>query len=275
VTNGSHAIGSTEAIDAGLVLAKHYTSALLASMELEEYHKMATVEDEMWYYHVLRRHMWSYLKPHLRTEAVKVLDAGCGTGGLIRYLHAKEPTWHLTGVDVSPVACELARRRGCPDVIEADLTQLPLATGAYDAVVSSDVLYHIEDDLLALNELVRVMRPGGVVVINVPAYRWLWSYHDVAVQSQRRYDRWELREKLDTAGLEILKITHWNMLLLPLIVLRRKLLPAPRGGSDVQAYAPWLNSMLKGVMAIETALLTTTGYLPAGSSLLVVARKPV
>jgi hypothetical protein len=113
VTNGSHAIGSTEAIDAGLVLAKHYTSALLASMELEEYHKMATVEDEMWYYHVLRRHMWSYLKPHLRTEAVKVLDAGCGTGGLIRYLHAKEPTWHLTGVDVSPVACELARRRGC------------------------------------------------------------------------------------------------------------------------------------------------------------------
>ena len=157
----------------------------------------------------------------------------------------------------------------------ADVTELPMTTAEFDAVVSTDVLYHVEDDALALQELVRVLRPGGVLVINVPAYQWLWSYHDVAVHSQRRYDREELREKIAAAGLEILKITHWNMLLLPLIVLRRKFLPAPRGGSDVLAYVPWLNSILKGVMAIETALLTTTGYLPAGSSLLVVARKPV
>jgi SAM-dependent methyltransferase len=244
-------------------------------MELEEYHKMAAVEDEMWYYHVLRRHIWRLLKPHLRKESVRVLDAGCGTGGLIRCLQPKEPNWQFTGVDWSTLACELARQRGCADVRVADVTELPMTTAEFDAVVSTDVLYHVEDDALALQELVRVLRPGGVLVINVPAYQWLWSYHDVAVHSQRRYDREELREKIAAAGLEILKITHWNMLLLPLIVLRRKFLPAPRGGSDVLAYVPWLNSILKGVMAIETALLTTTGYLPAGSSLLVVARKPV
>ena len=65
-------------------------------MELEEYHKMAAVEDEMWYYHVLRRHIWRLLKPHLRKESVRVLDAGCGTGGSIRCLQPKEPNWQFT-----------------------------------------------------------------------------------------------------------------------------------------------------------------------------------
>jgi SAM-dependent methyltransferase len=257
-----------------LVLAKHNAAALLDGMKLEEYHKMAAVEDEMWYYHVLRGHLRYYLKRFLQKESADVLDAGCGTGGLIRYLQNQETAWRFTGVDVSPVACELARLRGCPEVLEADLTDLPYPADTFDAVVSSDVLYHIEDDALALKEMVRVLRPGGLVVINVPAYRWLWSYHDVAVQSQRRYDRRELGDKLKVAGFEILKITHWNMILLPLIVLRRKVWPAPRSGSDVQAYVPWLNSLFKGVMAIETALLGIAGFLPAGSSLLVVARKP-
>jgi SAM-dependent methyltransferase len=244
-------------------------------MDIAEYHKMAAVEDEMWYYHALHAHVLHCLQRHLSESPVALLDAGCGTGGLIKYLQARMPAWPMTGVDLSPLACEFARERTAVKIHESNLTDLPFKEAEFGAVVSTDVLYHIDDDAQALTELVRIMRPGAVMVINVPAYQWLWSYHDVAVHSRRRYGRAELRAKLVAAGLEPLQITHWNMLLLPLIVLRRKLLPAPAGGSDVESYAVWSNALLKGVMAFESGLLRLFGGLPAGSSLLAVARKPV
>ena len=244
-------------------------------MDIAEYHKMAAVEDEMWYYHALHAHVLQCLNRHQPDAPVALLDAGCGTGGLIRFLQEKMPAWRMTGVDLSPLACELARARTAAIIHESSLTDLPFKKAEFGAVVSTDVLYHIEDDAKALEELVRVMRPGGVLVVNVPAYQWLWSYHDTAVHSQRRYGRAELRSKLVAAGLEPLKVTHWNMLLLPLIVLRRKLFPAPASGSDVEAYAPWTNALLKWIMALESGLLRMFGGLPAGSSLLAMARKPI
>lgn len=244
-------------------------------MEIDEYRKMAAVEDAMWYYAALHGHVLRSLRSHLDHSAADILDAGCGTGGLIKYLQQRVPAWRMTGVDLAPLACELSRLRTGGKVREASLTNLPFTDDEFAAVVSADVLYHIEDDARALAELARVLRPGGVLVINVPAYRWLWSYHDAAVHSQRRYGRSELRAKLIAAGLEPLKVTHWNMLLLPLIVIRRKLLPAPASGSDVQSYSAWSNALLKGIMWVESGLLRLLGVLPAGSSLLAVARKPV
>ena len=111
------------------------------------------------------------------------------------------------------------------------------------------------------------------MIIHVPAYRWLWSYHDEAVHSKRRYGRRELREKLNRAGMECLTLTHSNMFLLPLIVLRRKFWPTPKSGSDVQTYPGWLNVFFKKVMATERWLQSVFGSLPFGSSLLAVAQK--
>lgn len=241
-------------------------------MDPGEYHKMAAAEDNMWYYRALHGHIGRAVEAIGGTG--RLLDAGCGTGGLMQYLHRQSPQLQLTGVDLSELACTYARRRNCGEVIQADLTALPLGDAGFDVVVSSDVLYHIGDDRQALAELVRVLRPGGLLVVNVPAHPWLWSYHDVAVHGQRRYARADLLEKLRERGLAVSMSTHWNLLLLPLIVVRRKCWPAPRSGSDVQAYAPWLNALLGGVMAFESLLLRLLGRLPAGSSLLVVARKP-
>lgn len=210
----------------------------------------------------------------------RILDAGCGTGGLIRRMQAVRLEWQWTGLDASPLACRLARRlngeaglRGI-EICEGNVTMLPFDDGCFDAVVSADVLYHVDDDNAALRESFRVLRPGGVVVVNVPAYRWLWSYHDEAVHSRRRYTRAEVLEKLRVAGFEPARATHWNMLPLPLIIVRRKLLPAPEGGSDVRLYPAPIEAGFSAAMALERAWIRRVGRLPFGSSVLAVGRKP-
>ena len=242
-------------------------------MEADEYRKLAAVEDAMWYFRALHGHVWRELKTHAPAGTGRVLDAGCGTGGLIRRLASRRPEWRWTGVDVAPLALQLAKERGIADVREASVTALPFGDGEFSAVVSADVLYHLDDDEAALREMARVLRPGGVAVINVPAHAWLWSYHDVAVDGRRRYARRELAAKLRRAGFTVERLTHWNTLLLPLIVARRKLLPAPKAGSDVKLGSPLAEVALSAVMSVETGWLRNVGDFPLGSSILAVARR--
>lgn len=274
-------------------------------VEIEEYRRMAAVEDAMWYYRALHQHLERELTAGLgeggrrwrrgtpstgKTPAPppraenppgqadramwQILDAGCGTGGLIRRLEPVHPEWRWTGVDVEPLACELARGRVArSEIVEASVTALPFGDASFDAVVSADVLYHLDDDALALREYARVLRPGGRIVINVPAHRWLWSYHDVAVHGRRRYVRKELRARLEAAGLQVNRLTHWNLLPLPLVIVRRKMLPAPRSGSDVRLYPQPVEAIFNGLMAVERGGLRTLRSFPVGTSILAVATK--
>lgn len=235
---------------------------------------MAAVEDAMWFYRALHRHLERELAASLGAAKARVLDAGCGTGGLIRRLQGRHAGWQWEGVDFEPLACELARIRSGAEILEGSVTALPFPAASFDAVVCSDVLYHLDDDEGALAEMRRVLRPGGAVVINVPAHRWLWSYHDVTVHGRRRYERPELIEKLTRAGFQRVRATHWNLLPLPLVLARRKLLPPPRSGSDVRLYPVPVEAALRAAMAVERAWLATGAALPLGSSILAVAHKP-
>lgn len=244
-------------------------------MQLDEYRKLAEVEDRMWYFRALNRRIAHWLVRELPPGPAKVLDAGCGTGGLIKHLRAAQVDWRLTGLDFSPRACELARLRTNVEIVEGSITALPFADASFDAVVSADVVCQVEDGAQALREFARVLRPGGVMLVNVPAGMWLWSYHDDTCETKHRYTRSELAILAGAAGLQVRFSSYANCLSLPLFVARRKLFRPANPTSDVRLYPAPVEAIFGGMTRLEFAWMKLGWRLPLGSSVFLVARKPV
>jgi SAM-dependent methyltransferase len=239
-------------------------------MQLDEYRKLAEVEDRMWYFHALNRRHVHWLKRLLPPGPARVLDAGCGTGGLIKALHSANPAWRATGLDFMPLACTLARERTAVEIVQGSITELPFADGSFDAVVSADVVCQVEDGARALQEFARVVRPGGVVLVNVPAFRWLWSYHDDTCETKHRYTRPELAGLFRAAGLTVDFASYANLLPLPLIAARRKLFRPARPTSDVQP----IEAVFAGLAAAEFAWQRAGVASGLGSSVFLAGRRP-
>lgn len=227
----------------------------------------------MWYYRALHRHVERSLAAVL-PPAARVLDAGCGTGGLLRRLRGSRPQWTLTGLDFSPLACELARERAGGEVVQGSIAAMPFADAAFDAITSCDVVCQVAEPAQAVREFYRVLRPGGFVVLTMPAYPWMYSYHDREVGNLRRYSRGEVDALLREAGFRAVRSTYWNTLLFPLAVLRRKVLPPAAPTSDVGLFPAPVEAGFNALMALEHAWLGAGGSLPLGNSVLTVAQKP-
>ena len=243
-------------------------------MQPDEYRKMAEVEDTMWYYRALHRHVLRKLNQVLPAGPARLLDAGCGTGGLLRRLHEAQPAWALTGLDFSPLACELTRERTGAEIVQGSIAVLPFADASFDAVVSCDVVCQVVDPAQAVREFRRCLKPGGAVVLTMPAYQWMYSYHDKEVGNLRRYSRSEVNTLLHTAGFRVLQSTYWNSLPFPLAVLRRKILRPTASSSDVSLFPAPVETAFNALMALEHAWLGLGGRLPFGNSVLTVAQKP-
>jgi SAM-dependent methyltransferase len=243
-------------------------------LETAEYYKLAEVEDSMWYFRALHEHAAGLIEAHGPGAEGVLLDAGCGTGGLLRRFQRRFPGLCVTGIDLFQVACELAISLGTPRVSRAAATALPFADGSVAVVTSLDVLQHVVDHEQAAAEFFRVLKPGGLAVINVPAYMWLWSYHDHATGTERRYTRPEMARMLSRAGFEIISSTYWNFIPLPAVVAKRKLFARFGAGDDVKLYPAWAERMLDAGMALERKWISRVSPIGAGSSVLVAARKP-
>jgi SAM-dependent methyltransferase len=242
-------------------------------MQLDEYRKLAEVEDEMWYFHTLNSRMLLPLDPW-RDRPAQVLDAGCGTGGLIKALQAAGPHWQITGLDFSPTACRLAQERTGAKIVQGSITALPFPDETFNIVVSADVISQVEDGSQAIGEFARVLKSGGMVVLNVAAYQWMWSYHDITCETKHRFRRSELLRLLEGAGLSPRLSSYANMLIFPLIFARRKLFPPAHPTSDVQSYSPAIEGLCGAMARLEYASIRWGLSLPAGCSVFVAAVKP-
>ena len=244
-------------------------------MNPEEYRRMADLEGVQWWYVGMRRIARALLTPLLETGGERprrLLDAGCGTGWNLQDLGVFGETH---GVDLSPLAVITTQRRG-GRVVQGDLLGLPYANSSFDVVTSFDVLYHawVRDDVQAVRELARVMKPGGLILVKVPALKSLWGAHDEAVHSRHRYTRAEVESLLDRAGLRLIRSTYANSLLFPVLLSRRFLDRVfDRHGSDVALLPPLLERIFGGLLGIEARLVGWFN-LPIGASVFAVARKP-
>ncbi len=237
-------------------------------MEPAEYALMDAVEDRMWWYRALHQRILDALADVTGT----VLDAGCGTGGLLTVLRMERPALQLMGVEWSEQACRRAAAKSGAPVTCGTVNALPFATASFDAAIVADVLCHrAVEPPGALAELRRVLRPGGRLVVNMPAYAWLLSSHDRLVHNVRRQSARQLTAELQQASFRQVRARYWNSLLLPLMVAQRKLLARNGAQSDVAAFPPWVNAMLHGMTEIERRL---PFHLPAGGSVLATAERP-
>jgi SAM-dependent methyltransferase len=246
-------------------------------VERGEYERLAATEERMWWFRGLHDNLVAALAGAAAAPARIVLDAGCGTGGLLLRLARALPEATLVGLDVDAGAAAVARGKSRRAVCVGSVARLPFADACFDAILSADVLCHRGvDERATLAGFRRCLKPGGALVLNLPAYPWLYSAHDVAVDNARRYGRVQLHDLLAAAGFTGIRSGYWNSFLFPLMVLRRKLWR--RGGagprSEVALLPAAAERVFGAVMALENGLLRVGAALPFGGSILAIAVKP-
>jgi SAM-dependent methyltransferase len=234
------------------------------------------------------RHFWfrgfrAFITPLLQRAAAgrtaaRLLDCGCGTGANVELL---DRFGRAYGFDLTEVGLRLGRDAGRTRLARATVTAVPFPTGSFDIVTSFDVLYSLPllDEKAAISEMFRLLKPGGYAIVNVAAMNLLRGDHSVLSRELRRYSRDELRNRLQSAGFVIERLTYTNATLFPPLAIAR-LLQRRRGlraegetAAEISVPPAPINAVMTAVMHLE-ALWLRAFDAPFGSSLLCLARKP-
>lgn len=249
-------------------------------MEPEEYARMARFETTYWWYRAQRDVVLDCMERLPRNGDGPILDAGCGTG-LLQKCVANRLQARVIGVDASAIAGERWRRNGLSRACLGSVNRLPFSDNSFDIVYSVDVICCREvDPTSACAEFARVLRPGGHLVLVVPAYQWLLSAHDQAVHCVQRFDRRMVASLLRAAELTIARRTNLFCAFFPVIAAARLMRRGAHARSDRPLHSDLrpipgaLNRMLYGIAQIERRMVRRMS-LPFGTTLLTVARKAV
>jgi SAM-dependent methyltransferase len=243
-------------------------------MEQVEYLVMAAVEGNHWWYGGMRAITASMLNSaYASRRDLDILDAGCGSGGNLRFLRHYG---RVIGIDLAAEALALGQQSG---MTRASVLAIPFADASFDLVTSFDVLYHraVPDERVALREAWRVLRPGGRLLLRLPAYQFLLRRHDREVHTRRRYTAGHVRALLLASGFMIERCSYINTLLFPLALaqqLTERALPtfAPHGSNLLPPSAA-LNEALRWPLAAEAAWIARGQSFPFGLSVVCLARK--
>jgi SAM-dependent methyltransferase len=240
-------------------------------VDAREYAAMLALDERHWWYRGRRAVLGAVLARSELPPHARILDAGCGSG---RTLDDLERRGEVRGIELNPLGVRAARERG-HEVQEAPVEAIPHGDGSFDLVTCLDVIEHTDDDVAALAELHRVTRPGGRLIVTVPAHPRLWSQHDEVNGHRRRYTRPTLRAAAREAAWHVDRETGFNVaFLLPAALVRisRRSNDEP-GGSELRLTPPWLDTALAKPLQAEAALIRRGYDLPPGLSLLAVLRK--
>lgn len=247
-------------------------------------------EHQQRYYELGRSYWWLAGKYRIIADAVerrfrppagasgpaRIIDLGCGPGNLLDYL---APHGAVFGSDFSQDALRFCAGRGYRRLFRADFHSLPLRDASFDLVTCIDVLEHLNDDRRAIAELVRILRPGGTLVVSVPAFMFLWGDHDTMYGHQRRYTTAEVRERFEAAGLRVHKLSYFEPAFLPPLFVYRNLKKRFSRGDGLEQRDDFVrlpgvvNAALRWLIAAERFPLRYLDF-PFGVTLLAVATRP-
>jgi len=185
-------------------------------MKAHEYQTNYEIEAHYWWFVGVRRMVRRLLGYAGSQERLgRVLDVGCGTGGLLDELTPLSD--QMCGLDLSKAALRFSLLRGHANLIQADAVALPFPDGYFDVVTAIGVIEHLEDDAVFIQEITRVLKTGGVLILLTSSFPFLWSMHDTANQHMRRYYLSSLHRRLNQAGLKTKRFSHLNFILFPLL----------------------------------------------------------
>ena len=248
-------------------------------MRSDEYQNMFQHEENYWWYRSHREAVLNIIGELLsKNKSLSfLLDGGCGTGGMLKILSDKLPSLHLIGLDTAQEALLYCKERGIHRLIQGSLVNLPFADSTFDLVISLDVLYHksIDDDVLPCREIHRVLKPGGYVILHLPALEFLRGSHDIVVYSKRRYSRIALCNKMQELGFKVERCTYRYIFLFPVLFLWRTVNRWFMKGvkkSDLRDVPLWLSNILFSISHCENKMLKYFD-LPFGSSLFCICKK--
>ncbi len=207
-------------------------------------------------------------------DGLRILEIGCGTGEITESL---QKYGNVTGIDMSNEAADFCRERGLENIIVADINTINIdSLEKYDLVLALDVLEHIQDDIEAIKRVGKLLSQDGYFIINVPAYKFLWSEHDEALQHKRRYSTYEIKRKLEDNGFEIVKMSYFVFAAFPFIAMFKFLKSVfGRSAYPKTSYIQipnFVNKIMTKVLETEAHLLNYT-YLPFGTTITLVAKK--
>jgi ubiquinone/menaquinone biosynthesis C-methylase UbiE len=246
-------------------------------MDPQEYSLMFTVEQTHWWYLGMEKITRAILDKRIDSNSnLSILDAGCGTGaGMSTYL----PDYgKVTGIDISPIALGFCRKRNLTSLALASVTGIPFQSDSFDLVTSFDVLYEraVPSDLAALTDFFRVLRPGGFILIRLPAYDWLRGQHDITTHTVRRYTASQVTKLLNDSGFRLLHISYANTFMFPLAAAKRlleRIRPPALASSDLSMNVGVFNGFFQRILSSEAFLAARIG-LPFGLSVIALGQKP-
>jgi len=244
-------------------------------MDAALYPQIAALEDTHWWFSGRRSICERILDRLALPPDAIILELGCGTGGNFPMLSRRG---RLFAMDANPSALDFAASRGLAQLVRGSLPrQLPFASGHFDLAVMTDVLEHLEDERGSLSVVRSSLRPGGRLLLTVPALSWLWSEHDATHHHRRRYRAVELRRLLEDCGFTIDYLSYYNFLLFPAIAAVRLLQRWRAGGSsrsirrhDLTMPPRLVNDLLFRLLSCERFVLGPV-HPPIGVSLIALA----
>ena len=239
-------------------------------MEKEEYFNIYNLERNHWWYRGMRYLSFNLIKKYLKNK-LEILDAGCGAGINIIYFMKYGK---VIGIDNSDYAIKLCRKRKL-NVKKASIENLPFKRETFDIITCFEVIYHkaVKNDINALKEMNRVLKKGGILLIRVPAYKFLFSGHDKIVHTKRRYTLNELKNKLVKSNFKIGKISYINSFLFPIIFLSRIFKNIfGMEDSNIKKTNLFFSKIFYTSLVLESKLLKLFNF-PFGVSIIAVARK--